>query len=45
MIKTSEEEGFGTCSNTRECEAVCPKDIKITSINTLNCEFIDYLIN
>lgn len=44
MIKASEEEGFGTCSNTKACEAVCPKDIKVEFINNLNSEFINYLI-
>jgi succinate dehydrogenase / fumarate reductase iron-sulfur subunit len=32
--------GFGNCSNERECEAVCPKEIKITHIARLNREFI-----
>lgn len=45
MIKASEKEGFGTCSNTKDCEAVCPKDITIKSINNLNSEFINYLIS
>jgi succinate dehydrogenase / fumarate reductase iron-sulfur subunit len=32
--------GFGNCSNERECEAVCPKEIKVTHIARLNREFI-----
>jgi succinate dehydrogenase / fumarate reductase iron-sulfur subunit len=32
--------GFGNCSNERECEAACPKEIKITNIARLNREFI-----
>ncbi len=32
--------GFGNCSNERECEAVCPKEIKITHIARLNREFL-----
>lgn len=32
--------GFGSCSNEGECEAVCPKEIKITNIAFLNRAFI-----
>jgi len=32
MLDQSLEEGFGACSNHGECEAACPKKIKITSI-------------
>lgn len=32
--------GFGNCSNERECEAACPKEIKITNIARLNREYI-----
>ena len=31
--------GFGNCSNERECEAECPKEISITNIARLNREF------
>ena len=40
MIQTMDEFGFGNCSNERECEAVCPKEISITNIARLNREFI-----
>jgi succinate dehydrogenase / fumarate reductase iron-sulfur subunit len=33
-------EGFGNCSNHYECEAACPKGIKVRFIATLNREFI-----
>jgi succinate dehydrogenase / fumarate reductase iron-sulfur subunit len=36
LLKEMEEQGFGTCSNYRECERVCPKEIKVTNITTMN---------
>ena len=32
--------GFGNCTNTRACEAVCPKNETIANIARLNREFI-----
>lgn len=40
MIATMDELCFGNCSNERECEAECPKEISITNISRLNREFI-----
>ena len=40
MIRTMDHLGFGNCTNERECEAECPKEIKITNIARLNREFI-----
>ncbi|HOP03636.1 MAG TPA: succinate dehydrogenase/fumarate reductase iron-sulfur subunit [Tenuifilaceae bacterium] len=40
MIAKMDELGFGGCSNTRACEAECPKGISITHIARLNREFI-----
>jgi succinate dehydrogenase / fumarate reductase, iron-sulfur subunit len=40
MVKTMDDEGFGNCSNERECEAVCPKGISIRNIARLNREYI-----
>ncbi len=40
MINQMIEEGFGSCSNFRECEAVCPKEISVDFIAFLNKEFI-----
>jgi succinate dehydrogenase / fumarate reductase iron-sulfur subunit len=34
------KEGFGNCTNHYECEAACPKGIKVTFIAKLNREFI-----
>lgn len=40
MVKKMDELCFGNCSNERECEAECPKEISITHIARLNLEFI-----
>jgi succinate dehydrogenase / fumarate reductase iron-sulfur subunit len=40
MIRTMDDMCFGNCSNERECEAECPKEISITNIARLNREFI-----
>ncbi|HWB86691.1 MAG TPA: succinate dehydrogenase/fumarate reductase iron-sulfur subunit [Bryobacteraceae bacterium] len=34
------EEGFGHCTNIGECEAVCPKEIKLEVIARMNADFI-----
>ncbi len=39
MIETMDNLGFGNCSNHRECEAVCPKEIKLENIATMNREY------
>ena len=33
-------EGFGSCTNIGECEAVCPKEIKLEVIARMNRDFI-----
>jgi len=40
MLRKMDELGFGACSNERECEAECPKEISISNIARLNREFI-----
>ena len=40
MVDRHDEEGFGSCSNEGECEAVCPKEISITNIARMNREFM-----
>ena len=40
MIARMDELGFGNCTNTRACEAVCPKSESIANIARLNREFI-----
>jgi succinate dehydrogenase iron-sulfur subunit len=39
MVERMDAEGFGSCSNEGECEAVCPKGISLTNISTMNREF------
>jgi len=39
MVRKMDELCFGNCSNERECEAECPKEISITNIARLNREF------
>jgi succinate dehydrogenase / fumarate reductase iron-sulfur subunit len=36
MVEQHDAEGFGACTNQYECEAVCPKEISVTSIAMLN---------
>ena len=40
MIAKMDELGFGNCTNTRACEAECPKEVSISNIARLNWEFI-----
>jgi succinate dehydrogenase / fumarate reductase iron-sulfur subunit len=39
MIAQHDEEGFGSCTNQFECEAVCPKEISVTQIALLNRDY------
>ena len=40
MVAKMDELGFGNCTNTRACEAVCPKNESIANIARLNREYI-----
>jgi succinate dehydrogenase / fumarate reductase iron-sulfur subunit len=40
MVHTMDESGFGACTNTGECEAVCPKDIPIDFIARMNRDLL-----
>lgn len=40
MIAQMDKEGFGACTNTGACEAVCPKEISMSNIARLNAEYI-----
>ncbi len=40
MITQMDQEGFGSCSNTLDCEAACPKEISVTYIAKANREFL-----
>ena len=39
MVEQAKSEGFGHCTNVGECEAVCPKDIKLENIARMNFDF------
>jgi succinate dehydrogenase / fumarate reductase iron-sulfur subunit len=36
MVRQMELEGFGSCSNHRHCEVVCPQDISVSNITAMN---------
>ena len=40
MVQQMDKEGFGHCTNEKECEAVCPKGISIRNIARLNREYL-----
>jgi succinate dehydrogenase / fumarate reductase iron-sulfur subunit len=44
MVAQMDREGFGACSNTFECEAVCPKQISVRFIARLNREYLKALL-
>lgn len=39
MVTQMDEEGFGSCTNTSECEAACPAEISVGNIARLNREY------
>ena len=39
MVAQMDEEGFGSCTNTSECEAACPAEISVGNIARLNREY------
>ncbi len=44
MVAKMDELGFGNCTNEYECEAACPKEIKINNIARLNREYMKAVI-
>ncbi len=40
MVRQMDCEGFGNCTNQGECEAVCPKEIKMTNISRMNWDYL-----
>lgn len=44
MVAVMDQEGFGACTNTGECEAACPAGIKLSNIAQLNREYVRALI-
>jgi succinate dehydrogenase / fumarate reductase iron-sulfur subunit len=39
MVAAMDAEGFGSCSNTYDCEAACPKQISVSFIQELNRDY------
>jgi succinate dehydrogenase / fumarate reductase iron-sulfur subunit len=40
MVKEMDEQGFGNCTNERECEAACPKEISVATIAQMNRDYL-----
>ena len=40
MVAQMDKEGFGSCTNMYECEAVCPKKISVDFIAQMNREYL-----
>jgi succinate dehydrogenase / fumarate reductase, iron-sulfur subunit len=40
MVTQAKQETFGSCANIGECEAVCPKGIKLDDIGQMNRDFM-----
>ena len=40
MVARMDAEGFGTCTNHGECEAVCPKGIRMEFIARMNADYL-----
>jgi succinate dehydrogenase / fumarate reductase iron-sulfur subunit len=45
MINQADAEGFGSCSNEGECEAVCPKEIPISNIARMTREYVRAVVS
>lgn len=45
MVAQMDKEGFGNCTNAKECEAVCPKGISVRNIARLNREYLKAVIS
>ena len=44
MVRQMDREGFGACSHTGQCEAVCPKEISLKTIAQMNKNFTKYTL-
>jgi len=45
MVAQMDKEGFGACTNTKACEAECPKSISVTNIARLNREYFSSMLS
>jgi len=44
MVAQMDAEGFGTCTNHGECEAACPKEIRLEFIARMNRDYLKALL-
>ena len=44
MLEQMDREGFGNCTNHGECEAVCPKEIRLEFIARMNRDYLKALL-
>jgi succinate dehydrogenase / fumarate reductase iron-sulfur subunit len=44
MVRQMDDEGFGSCSKHYECQATCPKEIKVENIAIMNHEYLRALV-
>ena len=44
MVNQMDEEGFGACTVTGSCEAVCPKGISLSFISKLNRDYLGAML-
>ncbi len=40
MVAAMDAEGFGSCTNTYDCEAVCPEEISVSFISLMNRDYL-----
>ncbi|MBI2843239.1 MAG: succinate dehydrogenase/fumarate reductase iron-sulfur subunit [Armatimonadetes bacterium] len=40
MVREMDKLGFGACTNERECEIQCPKEVKVHNIGRMNRQFL-----
>ncbi len=44
MVEQMDAEGFGSCTNTYDCEAVCPEKISVNNITLMNRDYLKSLV-
>ena len=40
LVAAMDAEGFGSCTNTYDCEAVCPEEISVSFISQMNRDYL-----
>jgi len=43
-ILNVDAEGFGSCTNTYDCEAVCPEEISVDNITLMNRDYLKAIV-